>query len=264
MFNSDSSLDNIAPNFQVGRPELPPVGQHTYFELMKHWLKDCNEKHDCSTAEPSSLPKRLIDVGNEPYFKTEIHLYETHASEEGRYVALSHPWGDPKQHPPFCTYTSNLEDHKRSIDITKLPKTFQDAIKVTRELGVKYLWIDSLCIVQGEDGDWLEESKQMEHVFHSAYCVIAATCARGSADGFLASRPVRDYVAVQKRKEILFYICESIDDFHGEVLDGSLNKRGWVLQERVLARRTIYFAEKQTYWQCGHGIRCETLAKMQK
>jgi hypothetical protein len=61
-----------------------------------------------------------------------------------------------------------------------------------------------------------------------------------------------------------FYVCEAIDDFQHDVIDGRLNKRGWVLQERALARRTIYFTENQTYWECGEGVRCETLAKMRK
>ncbi|KAJ9138333.1 Serine/threonine-protein kinase par-4 [Pleurostoma richardsiae] len=59
-----------------------------------------------------------------------------------------------------------------------------------------------------------------------------------------------------------FYICENIDDFNLHVLNGRLNKRGWVLQQHALARRTIFFTEHQTYFECGDGVRCETLTKM--
>jgi len=60
------------------------------------------------------------------------------------------------------------------------------------------------------------------------------------------------------------YICTSIDDFPGDVEEGLLNKRAWVLQERALLRRTIYFTKRQTYWECGGGVRCETLTYMRK
>jgi hypothetical protein len=67
-----------------------------------------------------------------------------------------------------------------------------------------------------------------------------------------------------KADEALYYLCDAIDDFSGDVEQGELNKRGWVFQERALSRRTIYFAEKQTYWECGKGVRCETLKKTSK
>lgn len=105
----------------------------------------------------------------------------------------------------------------------------------------------------------------METVFSSAYCVIAASRATGTSSGFLGERPSRKFVKFEaKPPENTFYVCEAIDDFQSDVIDGHLNKRGWVLQERALARRTIYFTEHQTYWECGEGVRCETLTRMKK
>jgi hypothetical protein len=60
------------------------------------------------------------------------------------------------------------------------------------------------------------------------------------------------------------YVCESIDNFKEHVLDGALNRRGWVLQEHALARRTVFFTTHQTYFECGRGVRCETMTKMSK
>ncbi|KAK4206045.1 hypothetical protein QBC37DRAFT_301586, partial [Rhypophila decipiens] len=95
--------------------------------------------------------------------------------------------------------------------------TFQDAIQVTRALGKKYLWIDALCIIQGPDGDWKSEAETMANIFACAYCTIAAgtltTCAF---------------------------------DFDKDVDRGTLMKRAWVLQERVLSRRIIHFTSAQT------------------
>jgi hypothetical protein len=147
----------------------------------------------------------------------------------------------------------------------QLPKTFSDAIKTTRALGIRYLWIDSLCIVQGRNGDFNEEASHMETVFSSAYCVIAATRATGQRDGFLSDRTERKFVPVRNRPDHdAVYACDVIDDFKGDVIEGAMNRRGWVLQERALARRTIYFTASQNYFECGNGIRCETLGTMKQ
>ncbi|KAF6818651.1 heterokaryon incompatibility protein [Colletotrichum plurivorum] len=74
------------------------------------------------------------------------------------------------------------------IDFDRLPKTFQDAITVTRGLGIDYIWIDTLCIIQGDKDDWENESTKMEEVFSAAYCTISAAAAKSSLDGFLSDR----------------------------------------------------------------------------
>lgn len=259
-------------HIQIGFPKLPKIESHTYFEVLRRWLKDCDENHagcfpENSGPGPTRIPTRLIDVGEEKYSRT-VRLHETglrkaDRSEELGYIALSHPWGDENYNNHFCTTSKNITDRlETGIPIIELPDTFKHAVKVTRELGVRYLWIDSLCIIQGDDGDFEEEAKHMETVFSSAYCVIAASRAMGTSDGFLKDRLDRKFVRFERSSENPFYICEAIDDFQHDVIEGALNKRGWVLQERALARRTIYFTEKQMYWECGEGVRCETLTRM--
>jgi len=183
-----------------------------------------------------------------------------------RYIALSHPWGDKRHNNHFCTLHENLSSRIRNgISISDLPDTLRDAVEVTRRLGVRYLWIDTICIIQGPDGDFGTEATRMETVFSLAYCVITASRATGTSSGFLLShRRRRDFISLPfpGQQSGNLYICEAIDDFQTDVIDGSLNKRGWVLQERALARRTIYFTATQTYFECGAGVRCETLARM--
>ena len=151
--------------------------------------------------------------------------------------------------------------HKECIPEADLPHLFKDAIKLTRALHCQYIWIDSLCIVQGEGGDFESEAVRMELVYGMAYCVIATTHAMGNSDSFLTPVLKRDYVKIDN-KGIPFYVCDPIDDFQEHVLNGHLNTRGWVLQERALARRTIHFTNKQIYWECGEGIRCEIMTRM--
>lgn len=132
---------------------------------------------------------------------------------------------------------------------------------VRSERVTKLIWIDAICIVQDDPFDWERESKLMEQVFSSAYCTLAASCARGVNDGFLKLPPERHGVTLlNPHNSSLYYLYEAIDDFHLHVDQSKLNMRGWVLQERALSRRTIYFTETQLYWECG-GVRCQTLTK---
>lgn len=247
---------------QVGFPVLPTAGSPMHFDILRSWLMDCDKEHNCRPKDPVELPTRLIDVGTME--DPTIHLHEKAPGETGRYLALSHPWGDPEKHPHFCTYVTNIAKYKKKIDFERLPATFKDAIVTTRELGFRYLWIDSICIIQGPEGDFNVEAKRMEDVFSSAFCVIAASSSTGQCDGFLKPRQPRTYLALRRPNKEPFYVCDHIDDFNEDVLEGRLCKRAWVLQERALSHRTIYFTDGQTYWECGEGVRCETLTKMYK
>lgn len=266
----DPSSEASLPEIQIGFPQLPEIGSHTHFEVQRQWLEDCDKNHHQCRPDQENVnawrPTRLIDVGRERNSAT-VRLVDTAVeafdqSEKLKYIALSHPWGDRKIHKHYCTTRNNLDRHRIQLVVDDLPDTFKHAVKVTRELSVRYLWIDSLCIIQGENGDFENEAEHMETVFSTAYCVISASCATGTSDGFLLERLAREVVRFETGREDPFYICEAIDDFQHDVIEGGLSKRGWVLQERALARRSIYFTTKQTYWECGDGIRCETLTKM--
>ncbi|KAJ8130175.1 hypothetical protein O1611_g3458 [Lasiodiplodia mahajangana] len=250
---------------QIGSPNLPEAGSDTYFRILQCWLEHCDHNHKNTTCRPapqtSSLkdrPTRVIDVGKKGDAKVLLH--ETQPGDVGEWIALSHQWGEG---PKFCTTRANLDHNKNGMDFEVLPETFKHAVIVTRALGRRYLWIDSICVVQGDDGDFNQEAKRMEQVYRGAYCVLASSRSPGHYAGFLQAREQRSTIELQQEGGSgPFYICEAIDDFNHHVLEGSLNKRGWVLQEHALARRTIYFTDYQTYFECGDGVRCETMAKM--
>jgi hypothetical protein len=262
-------------DIQVALPQLFVAGSQGHFDLIRQWAATCdgNATHPtCNSAaraeEKKRIPTRLIDVGTTG--DDMVHLWETKPGDSAEYVALSHPWG---KSPHFCMYRTNIEEEKRGIELsaikrgihqTSIPDTFLDAIITTRALGQRYLWIDSICIDQGEDGDFSDEAKHMEAVFRQAYCVIAASCSTGHFSGFLHPRKERKFVQFTGPNNEPFYICDNVDDFEEHVIKGALNKRGWVLQEHALARRTIFFTEHQTYWECGQRVRCETMGKMSK
>lgn len=257
------------PLAQLGLPLLPRAASPEQFALLNFLMRHCDENHECmavqeSTESSSELPTRVIDVGKDD--GEPIRLVETsqESAVTGRYIALSHRWGDLSREQRFCTCADNLAQRKDRIIYDELPASFQDAVRVTRALGVRYLWIDSLCIIQEDPEDWAAESGRMEDVFSHAYCTIAASSAESSLAGFLGDRRPRDAIMLQTPEKVPLYLAEDIDDFRTDVENSVLSSRGWVLQERALSRRTIYFTSTQVYWECGNGVVCETLTQMRK
>lgn len=257
---------SVPPFAQIGLPLLPEPASQAEFTLLREWIHACDENHKCfpyqSRDDLPPMPTRVIDVGKGSQWP--LRLVETKQSSQSKYVALSHCWGNIDDKQKLCTYRDNIEEHKKSIEYARLPPSFKDAVRVTRALGIRYLWIDSICVIQRDAKDWEAEAGRMESVFSSAYCTIAATSAQSSEDGFLHRTKPRNYVCLQTPSGDKVYFAENIDDFHTDVEEATLNTRGWVLQERALSRRSIHFASNQIYWECGKGVRCETLTKLTK
>jgi hypothetical protein len=255
----------VSMALEVAFPILPETGGKLYFNLLREWLRDCNETHSdhgIACNADSELPTRVLDIGDVEN-RHRLRLYHPKKDEKaenvekGRYIALSHCWGKSKL---ISTTTASIEAHCKAIKFDDLPKTFQHAVVVTRELGIQFLWIDSLYIIQDDAEDWLREAKYIEKVFALAYCTIAASSAKDSTKGFLTPRPAKQAVRLTNN----VYACEVGENFDHDVESAVLNQRGWVLQERALSPRTIHFTATQTYWECGSVIHCENLIQMAK
>lgn len=272
MTGQNWQADNSRSGVPIGLPELDRAGKSLHIKVIQQWLKDCDDNHqDCVSSWPLPYcPKRLLYLGE----TDECKLVETLALGRNRYhlkyAAFSHPWGLPQRHHHFKTTKANYPGFLAAIDYDQLPANYQDAIRICRALGIQYLWIDSICILQAADGDlgdFSDEAAFFQHVFSCAYCVIAASSAQGTSSGFLKPRKQTKPIRLPTNPSNggssgTYYISDVLDDFEGDVLEGPLNERGWVMQERALARRTIYFTGNQTYFECGHGVRCETLSKL--
>jgi hypothetical protein len=258
---------------QAGSPFLPEPGSPAQFSLMKEWLRVCQQTHNHGQSPPQSragllgssssqvdleLPTRVVDVGSPG--NSTLQLIESDAMTSEEYFALSHCWG---QGPMFRNLKSNIESLRRNIDFESLPQNFRDAITVTRSFGARYLWIDSLCIIQDDEKDWENEAARMQQVFSNATCVLAASSASSSSEGFLlTSRQNRQFVTMSSPTGATLFVTKFIDNFHLDVEEAVLNQRGWVLQERALARRSIHFTSTQLYMECGRGVQCESLMKL--
>jgi hypothetical protein len=205
-------------------------------------------------SESSFLPRRVIDVGErEEKANSLIRLHESVLDERAQYTTLSHRWGKKIAQR---TTRKNIASHCIGIDTNLLPQSFRDAITVTRKLGVRYLWIDAICIIQDDYADWSEQAPLMGKIYQNAYCTIAAHSAENSTIGFLESKPscytlrVGRYKAKTGVSGTLYIGAPRSFD---QAIDQSyIKRRAWVLQELTMSRRTVHFSNGQMYWGCLH------------
>jgi hypothetical protein len=165
------------------------------------------------------------------------------------YISLSHCWGNSQ---PLRLTKSTEAALRAGISNRELPRTFRDAVAVCQQLDVSYIWIDSLCIRQDDPQDWAVEAAAMRSVYTNALCNLAATGASDSSIGFhfkkspIAHLPFR---VPSKSFECLDWAFPP-DWTSAVISEGPLNRRAWVLQERLLSSRIIHFTRAGVYWEC--------------
>jgi hypothetical protein len=205
-------------------------------------------------------------------------------------MTLSHCWGKAKI---LKLENETFEDFMKEIPFDQLSKTFREAITLTRTMGIQYIWIDSLCIIQNSTEDWKEQSATMGEVYSNSFCNVAATGAIDGRGGCFVdrnpafvrsltlqlpdlgtrnarlkekpreasddSRPKTDWEFLRSNipDQGGEYTLLDVDLWRTEVEYSALCSRAWVLQERVLAPKTIHFGERQVFFECMQSQACE-------
>ncbi|KAH8653973.1 heterokaryon incompatibility protein-domain-containing protein, partial [Tricladium varicosporioides] len=171
------------------------------------------------------------------------------------YFTLSHCWGKDQ---PLKTTLSTLAAHQQSILVSDLPKTYSDAVKVTRHLGVQYLWIDSLCIVQDSKEDWEREAQAMAAIYQNSSLTISATSSADSYGGCYLEIDNATTEGISKpTREGHRYLVRLRRQVRREDLATPLLRRGWVFQETLLSRRVLHLTSNQMFWHCQERFRSE-------
>lgn len=137
--------------------------------------------------------------------------------------------------------------------MTEMPKTFQDAVVITRKLGIRYLWIDSLCIIQDSAQDWHHEASLMSSVYHNSELTISATTARDGTEGCFQPEQHDSIVRLPATFTAGAGQAFAIDNttpVHSKVTVGALTHRAWTLQERCLSGRILHCCTGQWFWEC--------------
>ncbi|KAK5685564.1 hypothetical protein LTS10_003645 [Elasticomyces elasticus] len=253
-------------------------------DLAKLWLECCKESHTtCGTVRDQGWrPSRLLHWSSALEETLQLHL-----AEEGDYgydvpyLTLSHRWLEYEQ---VKLQTFNSQSLRERVDFDQLKAAIQDALKFAQHLGYNYLCtfigvssislhyvlpnvlagVDLLCILQNDAKDRSEHIAQMHKVYSNSICNIAASDAANASEGCFYARDKHSVQSFCVRldgdssDEARHIIRPSRTDTRAVLRDCLLSERAWVLQERVLAPRTVHCCRTQLYWECRAGEASET------
>lgn len=230
------------------RPNLADV------RLFQKWLALCSHLHgkDCQVQMSGHALTRFIDV-------QKSCIVEVAADDMGPYLALSYVWGRTqvllltKENRVSLMLANALKDHN-------LPQTISDAMLLTKSLGERYLWVDSLCIVQDDNADKAEFITQMDLIYSQALLTIVAAAGSDANAGLPGMRNGTRHEQVSytvKDVPLLCALHSEPNDFEHYLSFTTWNSRGWTMQERVLSRRALIFTSGQVYWECQQSSWCE-------
>ncbi|KAF4626653.1 hypothetical protein G7Y89_g11505 [Cudoniella acicularis] len=244
--------------FRLGKQVPEILDKKMAIQAIQDWLSSCTDQHTCVSKQLPKLPTRVLDLAP---------------------LAAGKPIGGSKI---IETQKKTLAMMKRGIPWSTLPRTFQDAIEISQELSIQYMWIDSLCIIQDDTADWERESSVMATIYANTYLNIAATCSKTSDDGCLKlrwmeamvldqvwscpvknvriegsheGRPFEIFARLEQwRAHEDFLKNDNVSDIH---IRSPLLARAWVFQELYLSARTIHFHSSEMIWECKECVRCE-------
>jgi hypothetical protein len=211
--------------------------------------------------------KRLVEISR--WDHTRVRLVETSSKKPtlGRpysYVALSHCWGGSIA---YKLTKCNEESLKEKIEFQHLPRNFQDAIRIAAGLGVRHIWIDSLCILQKRKeheldlearDDFDAEAPNMGRIYTNALCTVSSTASTNAdggcfhardrffgdcplVEGAFSSLIAKSWIREPEGLEYLFL---------RKIEEAPITKRGWTFQERTLSRRVLHFCDGVVNFEC--------------
>ncbi|KAG4439743.1 hypothetical protein IFR05_004765 [Cadophora sp. M221] len=200
-------------------------------KLVRSWLDDVCRKYHCKACgvvkdcEPVERGFRLIDCwGKVPVVKDKP--WGT------TYAALSYVWG---------ISPTDLEDW---------PKTVLDAVAVTKELGLRYIWVDRLCINQNDNDEKGYLISRMTTIYEAAEFTIVAAAGSGASHGLPGIRSTPRNPQPKYFLDSGSLLLSTFPDPRRDVLESAHWTRGWTYQEGILSKRRIVFTESQVYWEC--------------
>ncbi|KAK0752744.1 heterokaryon incompatibility protein-domain-containing protein [Schizothecium vesticola] len=259
-------LESVAPRVvvQMLAPEqapLPLQGLLVRQDMadmgrLRTWIRTCEERHhdQAVTSPVASIPSgpstlRVIDV--------EEGRVVT-ATTPCRYACLSYVWGNEAGAQLTTETRSVLESVGGLTDVSiRLGQTLQDAVKVAKAIGLRYLWIDALCILQDDDEDKTDIISRMGAIYGNAVITIVASTNSTPTEGLpgVAKVPRTRAQVVQKMQGIA--LAAAFHDArlpYQDIEDSVWNSRAWTFQERQLSRRAVYFTSSQMYFTCPHEV----------
>lgn len=230
------------------------MSKDTSLSLVERWTSSCLESHGlCNTSRKSGYPSRLLSLTGD-----SIRLITTDKlNSKLRYATLSHQWGNQKI---TCLNKRNVDAFHQAIPDDSLSQTFKDAVEIALGAKLHYLWIDSLCIIQGDNADWEIEASKMASVYGGSSLNIAASDSMNAKEGCFL-KPVYfcngfdTAITINGSSDVYGFMRD--DTYAKSVLKTRLSNRGWVMQEKILSPRTLHCGRMGMFWECKTTIASE-------
>lgn len=274
-------LEGLEPRLETSRHPLLPGG----IKWVKTAIERCASSHKCQLREETPLPTRVLSLAPSSQDACTVKLVNGRGLF-GRYATLSHCWGG---HLSCTTTTTNLRERTLGVSWEEISRTFQDAMLYCLELGIGYIWIGALCILQDDPADWQAESAKMADIYQNSYITLAATSAsNGNAGCFSRDRVVDEHKVITIKAHLgpdamfprgdfcspfvpkhLRWSIEPRDEVvpligvrhklthwpdttssEADLTNYPLLSRGWVFQERILSSRILHFNTSELAWEC--------------
>ncbi|KAL6696888.1 heterokaryon incompatibility domain-containing protein [Trichoderma pleuroticola] len=247
------------------------TGDDETLDQAAKWLTECRTSHgECRVSDAEFVPNRLLYLGNGRADSNILELVEKPATVP--YAALSHRW--TKETPAKSLLTSNFLDRKQhGMPIANLPRMMQDVVLVLRRLGIEYIWIDCLCIIQDDKDDWKREAALMASIYTNAELTVAASWCDQPKQSLFRDHSTPQQIPVdvaqidgqsifirRRRHHFTWLGIESSADamaVENPDFEWPLLNRGWVYQEQLLSRRMLHFTQNELIWECFEATRCE-------
>ncbi|KAI1011804.1 hypothetical protein LB503_004835, partial [Fusarium chuoi] len=258
--------------FEQTESEAPIATTHTpqsAANVANQWLQVCDADHplcmERASAPPSAkMPLRLLELGSSD--STTWQIVET-CQVRVPYVTLSHRWSENTP----SLLEDNYQDYCTPQPDSILPQRYIDVVSICRAIPIRHIWIDSLCIVQNDDGsDFRHEAPLMMDFYRYSFLTLMicwnvsnSTVFRNCSPRSISRpKPVsycqpayeRDSEEVAiPQKTYAFVEPRNITEYRTDIINAPINKRAWVVQERCLSKRILCLGNDQLWWECGGG-----------
>ncbi len=266
--NSEAQASSRREIHFLGRSIAPHKGRTA---LIKSWLDLCRYHHNEHCQDKYEGTEEFEKMLGESYFGLlDVVNMQLCVLPHGRnvngfayepFVALSYVWGKPEagKPEPYVTLRENILLHQNHGGLQgaypDFPKAIKEAIDLVPRLGMRYIWIDSLCIVQDSFRSWNLNARRMHMIYGFASLTICAADGEDSSTGLEA-------MYADSANQIQGYCAPGVTLMISRPPETAIrgsrwNQRAWTFQERLLSRRCVIFAEKRVYFQC----RCASMSQ---
>ncbi|KAM0307985.1 hypothetical protein ACHAPM_000720 [Fusarium culmorum] len=229
-------------------------------DLAISWLARCVQNADgqhnmCNKGDQSYIPTRLLDVPHALENNVVRLVCPEKQGEEFKgveYATLSYCWGPHAAEQNPILLRNNLELWQtEGFSWDRLPKTFQDSLKIASWIGLKWIWIDSTCIIQDSKSDWKIETKAMDQIYSNAKVNISADAGEDSRSGCFVQRKKTDITPLQfATKDLENEWIVTTDDTFERMNSAPSHTRAWIHREKQLSRRILHCTTKEMVWEC--------------